>query len=126
MTCEEAEALCLLTEKHGAEVSVTETDLAVCGNGAGDAERLKPDSDSLCGVGSVCKPLLYCDCTAESVCPACVVECDRLNALDDSVNVDAFCKADVARVFEVLYAVFLHAGFDARHSSFFAFKLYVV
>ena len=51
VTCEEAEALGLLAEKHCAEVAVAETDLAVFRNGAGDAERLQTDTDCLGSVG---------------------------------------------------------------------------
>jgi len=40
-------------EKHCAEVAVTETDLAVLRDGAGDAERLQTDTDcSSCVSGS--------------------------------------------------------------------------
>ena len=37
VTCEEAEALCIFAEKHCCEVAVSETDLAVFGDGAGNA-----------------------------------------------------------------------------------------
>ena len=59
VSCEEAEALGLLGKEHFAEVAVTETNLAVLGNGAGNAEGLKSDTDSGGSVGMPwCSPSL--------------------------------------------------------------------
>ena len=76
MTCEEAEALCLLGEEHLAEVAVAEADLAVFGDGAGDAERLETDADCGSGVGSLDSAALYSDSAADCVCPDSVFKAD--------------------------------------------------
>ena len=54
---EEAEALGLFAQQHGAEVAVAEADVALFGDRAGNAEGLQADTDRLGGVGRVlCSP----------------------------------------------------------------------
>ena len=105
---------------------MTETDLTVLCNVAGDAECLEADTDRLSGVSSVLYALLQCDRTSEGVSPACVIECDSLHALDDSVNVDACLVADSLSVLEVCDAVLSHCDLDLINSSLEAFEFYVV
>ena len=126
VSCKEAEALRLLAEQHCAEVAVSETDLAVLCDRAGYAERLKSDTDSFSGVGGAGRAFLYSYGAAESVSPNRVVERYRLYALDDFFYVYALCKADISCLFEVGDSVFGEALFNACHSSFLAFKCYVV
>ena len=123
MTCEEAEALCLLREEHLAEVAVAETDLAVFGDRAGDAEGLKTDTDIGSGVGSLLVALLYGDGGAHGVCPLCVFKADWLCFLYDGVRVDARIVADLFALVDRGDAVFLENAEDLRLASFVTFKI---
>ena len=67
---QEAEALRLFAQQHGAQVAVAEADFALFRDGAGDAERLQAHADGLGGVGGVLAALLDGDGGAERVGPA--------------------------------------------------------
>lgn len=122
VTCEEAEALCLLGEEHLAEVAVTEADLAVFGDGAGDAERLETDADCGSGVGSLDSAALYSDSAADCVCPDSVFKADGLGTSDDLVAVDALCKSDLFALLDGGNAVLSENGVDLVNSSLIVFK----
>ena len=51
-------------------------------NGTRDTECLKSLTDRCCCVRCLSAVLLDCDCCTCNVCPACILEADRLNALD--------------------------------------------
>lgn len=103
VTCQEAEALGFFRKEHFTEVAVTETDLAVFGNGAGNTEGLKTDTD-ICGSGSggfiACALSLFkSDSRAYGVSPLCVFKADRLCFLNGGVGVNAvFCAYILALV----------------------------
>ena len=122
VTRKEAEALRLFREEHLAEVAVTETDLAVFGDGAGDAERLKSDTD--CGrcVSGLDSAALDSDGAADSVCPNCVFEADGLCASDDFVAVNALCKGDILALLNGGNAVLGENRIYLIYSSFIVFK----
>ena len=122
MSCEEAEALGLLREKHLAEVSVSETDLAVLGNRAGNAECLKSDTDSGSSVGSLGAALLDSDSAAYGVSPYSVLKADRLGLSYDLVAVDSLSKGYIPALFNRGNAVFGENGIDFVNSSFIIFK----
>ena len=124
---EEAEALGLLGEKHFAEVAVSQTDLAVLRNRAGNAEALQTDTD-------VCRRrsralvtralrLFDGDCRADRVSPLCVFKADRLGLLDDGVSVNALLVADVLAFVDGRNAVFLQNAENLCLASLISFKL---
>ena len=122
MTCEEAEALRLLGEEHLSEVAVAEADLAVFGDGAGDAEGLETDADSGGGVRSLDSAALYCDGAADGVCPNSVIEADGLGTSDDLVAVDALSEEHLVASVQRLQTVSLQACLDFRHTAIHRFK----
>jgi len=119
---EEAEALGLLAEQHCAQVAVAKTDLAVVGDGAGDAESLKADADSFGSVGGGLAFLLDGDSAAHGVSPDGVLKSDGLGALDDLFNVDALFKADVAAGFDAFDAILGKDLVDGVDSSVIVLK----
>ena len=122
MTCEEAEALRLLGEEHLSEVAVAEADLAVFGDGAGNAEGLETDADCGSGVRSLDSAALYCDGAADGVCPNSVIEADGLGTSDDLVAVDALCKSYIFALLDGGNAVLSENGIDFVNSSLIVFK----
>ena len=93
---QEGEALGIVAQKHGAQAAVADADLAVLGDGAVDAEGLQADADGLGGVGGVGHAGLEGDGCAHAVGPACVLEADGLDALDDLIGIEAGFLADLA------------------------------
>jgi hypothetical protein len=106
---EEAEALGLVAQQHGAEIAVAEADLALLGDGAGHAEGLQADADILGGVGAFLTPFFIAMAVPTRVGPDGVVERDRLHAADDLLDVYALFKADVAAFLQRTDAVLLEA-----------------
>ena len=105
---------------------MTEADFSLLCNRTGDAECLQADTDSGCCVRCVFDAFFESNRNAEGISPNCVVECDRLNALYDAFNINAFFFAKSLRVFKACDAVLGKACFDLGHSSLFAFKFYVI
>ena len=81
MTCEEAEAVCVLFQEHLSEVAVSETNFSLVSNGTRDTESLKTFTDRSSSVCSTAAVLLERDRSAYCVSPACVLETDRLDLL---------------------------------------------
>ena len=123
VTCEEAEALGLLGEKHLTEVTVTETDLAVLGNRAGNAEGLESLADSGCSVCCLGAALLDSDSCAYGVCPYCVLEADRLCRANDIIAVDTLVEGDLLALVDRGDTVFFQCVEDLSLASFITFKL---
>ena len=71
---QEGEALGLVAEQHGAQVAVAQADLAVVGDGAGDAEALQADADGLGSLGGGLHALLDGDRRADAVRPGGVLK----------------------------------------------------
>ena len=122
MTCEEAEALGLFGEEHLAKVAVAKANLAVFGNGAGDAEGLKAFTDCSCCVGSLYAALFESDCAADGVCPNSVFKADGLGTSDDFVNVDTLCKGNILAFFNGIDSVLFKDAEDLIGTSFIVFK----
>ena len=95
MTCKEAEALRLLVEQSCAQSSMSKANLTGVCDRTRDAECLKAFADCLSSVGCLAAALLDCDCSAGNVCPACVLEADRLNALDQVVDIQSGILCDL-------------------------------
>ena len=102
--------------------SVAEADLAVVGDGAGDAEALQADADGLGSFGSGLHALADGDRRADAVRPAGVLEGDGLHALDDLIGIKALFLADSAALLNGVDAVLGEDGVDLVDSSFVAFK----
>ncbi len=101
---------------------MAETDLALIRDGAGDAECLKAFADCSSSVSSLGAALLDRDRAADSVCPLCVLEADRLNTLDELVDVETLCLADVSTFLNGVDAVFLDDRENLLFASFVRFK----
>ena len=95
MACEEAEALGLLIQQSCAQSSMSKANLTGVCDRARDAECLKAFADCLSRVGCLAAALLDRDCGTCDVCPACVLEADRLNALDQVVDIQSGILCDL-------------------------------
>ena len=111
VTGEEGEALGLLAQQHRAEIAVTETDLAVFGNAAVDAEGLQTLADLPGGFCGGLHAGLEGDGSADRVSPAGVFEADGLNALDDLIGVEALGLADLVAFLYKFWQLLLYRIF---------------
>ena len=119
---QEGEALGLVPQQHGGQVAVAQADLAVVGDGAGNAEGLQADADGLGGLGGGGAALLDGDGGAHDVGPAGVLKGDGLNLLHGLVGVDAGCIADALGLFDGLDAVLMQDGIDVVNPALITFK----
>ena len=117
---QEREALGVVTEEHGAQVAVTQTNLAVLGNGAGHAEGLEALADDSGGLRGVLGALLDGESAAEGVGPLGVLERDGLDALDDLARIDA----DLLGLLEGGDAVLSEARVDLVDAALVTFEAY--
>lgn len=74
---------------------MADTDLAVFGYRAVDAEALEADTDISCSLFGVLGACLKRDSRAYAVCPAYVFKADGLNALSDFIGVKTCSLADL-------------------------------
>ena len=95
VTGQEAEAFCLLAQKHGGKVTVTLTYLAVISHGTRNAECLQTFADSLSSISSLGAALLDGNGGAYGVGPAGVLESDVLDTTHDFTHIDTLGKADL-------------------------------
>ena len=99
VTGQEGEALGIVAEEHAALDCVTETDLAVLGNGAWrHAEGLEALTDHGRGLRSGLGALLDGDGATEGIGPLGVLERDGLDVRHDLAGVDALVEAKSARL----------------------------
>ena len=77
---------------------MAKTDLTLVSNRAGDTESLKSLTDSSSSVSSLCAALLDSDSAAYCVSPLSVLEADRLNALNELVDVKTLSLADISSI----------------------------
>ena len=122
MTGEEGKALRLVGQQHRTEIAVAQTDLAVLGDGAVDAEGLKTHADHLGSLGSGLHAGLERDGRADGVRPAGVFKADGLDALDDLIRVKALGLADLAALFDGRDTVLSEDAVDLVDSSLVVFK----
>ena len=122
VTGEESEALGVFIQQHRAEVAVAETDLALIGNRAGDAERLQAFADALGGFGSGLDAFLHRDRRAQLVSPLHVLEADRLGALHDGIRIHALGVGVGLHFVKVLEAILVKHRLELRHTTFIVFK----
>ena len=98
VTCQEAEALSLLAQKHSGQIAVAQTHLTVVSHRAGNAESLQTFTDSLSGISGLGAALLNSDSSAYGVGPTGVLESDVLDAAHDLTHVDTLLKANLLGV----------------------------
>ena len=101
---------------------MAQTDLAVLGDGAVDAEGLEADADHLGGLGGRLYARLERDGRAHGIRPAGVFKADGLDALDDLIRVKALGLADLAALFDGRDAVLSEDAVDLVDSSLVVFK----
>ena len=101
---------------------MTDTDLAVLGDGAVDAEALQTDTDVTSSFLSVLCACLQCDRGAYTVSPAYVLKADRLDALGDLIGIEAGSLADLARFFNRSDTVLSEYAVDFLYTSVVVFK----
>ena len=122
MAGQEREALGVVTEEHGAQVAVALADLAVLGDGAGDAEGLEALADHGGGLRGALGALLDGDGAAADVGPLGVLERDGLDALDDLARVHALVEADLLGLLEGGDAVLSEHLVDLVDAALIALK----
>ena len=122
VTGEEGEAFGIFAQEHGGQVSVTEADFSVVGDGPRDAEGLEALADGLGGVGGFGAAFFDGDGGAEDVGPADVFKADGLDVFGDFVGVDALFEADFLGFFEALDAVLGEDFLDLRNAALVTFK----
>ena len=101
---------------------MTETDLAVFGNGAVDAKALEANADVFSGFLRVLSACLKSDSGAYAVCPAYVFKADRLDSLSDLVGIEARVFADLAALLNRGDTVLCQNAVDFLDSSVVIFK----
>ena len=101
---------------------MTETDLSVVGNRAGNAERLKSETDFLSSFRGALDAVLKSYCAADDISPSGVLKADGLNALNYAVSVNSGLVADFLCLFDRGDTVLLKLGVDLIYSSFVTFK----
>ena len=122
VTCQEAETVGLFPQQHCAQVTMSQTYLAVFCNRSRHAECLESDTDCLCCLCCLGDTLFQSDSSAQGVCPYCVFKSDWLYAFDDGLHVDSFGETQVSGFFQRGHSIFLQSCLNFRHSSFLSFK----
>ena len=122
VACQESEAGGVLAQQTSAQVAVTQTDLTLLSNRAGDGESFQTLTDSSCALGSVGQAALHSDSSAQSVSPDSVIKADGLHAADDLVAVDALGEEHLVASVQRLQTVSLQACLDFRHTAIHRFK----
>ena len=89
MSCQEAEAVGLLFQKHFAKIAMSQSYLTGVGNGSRNTECLKSFSDSGSGVCSLAAVFLDGNSSANRISPARVLKTDGLNLLHLLIYVKA-------------------------------------
>ena len=119
---EESKALGVFIQQHRAQIAVAEANLALVGDGTGDAERLKTLADALGGFGGGGHAFLHRDGGAQFVGPLHVFKADGLGALHDGIRVHALGVVIGLDLVKVLEAVLVKHRLELRHTTFIVFK----
>ena len=122
MTCEESKTLCLVAQKHGGQVAVTDTDFTVFSHRAVNAEALQADANSTGSFFSVLYPGLQGNCSTDTVCPADIFKADRLNALGNFIGIKSGVFADFSALFYRGDAVLSQYTVDLCDPAIIVFK----
>ena len=97
---------------------MTDTNLSVVGNRAGDTEGLKTKTDFFSSLSSVLNLFLNSDCAAYNVSPASIFKADRLNALNDVISINACLITDFLSFLNGGDAVLFKLSINLVNSSF--------
>ena len=122
MTGEECEALGVVGQEHGAQVTVAQTDLTVLGDGARNGEGLDALTDDGGSLRSALGALLDGQRAAKGVGPLGVLECDGLGVVHDLAGVHALVEADLLGFLEGGDAVLGEAGVDLLNAALVTFE----
>ena len=124
MTSQEGEALSLLAQQTGSQVTMTDTYLAVVSHRTGDAESLQTDTDSLGSISSIRATLLQSDGATYYISPLGVLKTDHLRLFAGLVRIQASCFADGISLFDVLDTIFVQGSENLLHSAVLALKFH--
>ena len=122
VACQESEAGGVLAQQTSAQIAVTQTDLTLLSDRAGDGEGFQTFADGSSALGSIGQAALDGDGGAQGVCPDSVIKADGLHAAHDLVAVDALSEEHLVASVQRLQAVSLQACLDFRHAAIHRFK----
>jgi len=122
MACQKCKTFCLLSQQHSAQITVTQAYISLFRNGTRNTKRFQSDTDCFRCLGSGSDTFFQRNCTAQSICPACILKCNRLNIFYNFIWVEPFLLTKGARLFETGKAILGKTLFYFGNSSFFAFK----
>ena len=105
MTGQESETFGFVSQQHGAQVAVTQTNFSLFCNRTGDTESFQTDTDRFSGLGGGLYTLFDRNSAAQRVGPGSVFKCDGLYALYNGIGIYALAQAKVASVFEAGKAI---------------------
>ena len=122
MTSQECEALSILSEEHGSQITMAQAYLTMVSNGARNTECLNTFTDSLGSISSSLYALLDCNSGTKSVSPLCVLEADWLQIRNDGSRVKALFLTDISGSFNGSNTVLLANFIYAVNAALIAFK----
>ena len=96
---------------------MAKTNLSLVSYRTRDTESLKSLTDSSSSVSSSCAALLDSDSAAYCVSPLSVLKADRLNALNELINVKTLSLAYVSTLFDSVDTVLIDNSKDLLFSS---------
>ena len=121
---EESEALGLLTEQTGGEVTVTYTYLAVVSHRARDTECLQTDTDSLGSVSGVLAAFLQRDCRTYYIRPFGVLKTNTLGLLAGQIRIEAVLLANLVSLLDGSDTVSVQSGENLFLAAVLRLKFY--
>ena len=120
---EECEAASIFRQKHGSQIAMAKTYLAVVSNGTRNTESLEAFTDSLCSISSLRAALLDSDCCAQRISPASILKADRLDVFYDLCNIDALVFANFVCIFNRCDTIFFANFIDFVILEFYSLTL---
>ena len=96
---------------------MSQTNLTLIGNGAGNTERLQALADCSGSLGSFSAALLDCDGSAYGVSPASVLKANRLDLLNLIVNIQTGILGDLLSLLDGSNSIAIQNGIDFVNSS---------
>ncbi len=124
VTSQEGEALSLLTQQTGSQVTMTQTYLTVVGNTTGDAEALQTDTDSLGSVSGSLHTLLNGNGGTANVCPLGVLKTDTLSVLTHLIGVNTCLITNLVGFLNTIDAILFQSCKNLVDTALLALKLY--
>ena len=124
VTSQEGEALSLLAEQTGSQVTMTQTHLTVVGNRTGDTEALQTDTDSLGSVSGSLHTLLDSDSGTTNVCPLSVLEANALCVLTHLIGVNTSFFTNLVGFLNTIDAILFQSSKNLVDTALLTLKLY--